>query len=137
MNECLVSINYYVLYGRIFYNVFIKARWLFAFPNEVASPLVPHFEWLIEWMVWSWPSIITLQWLHQPLATTIKHMSIDGMVVTNYHNIPLTSSAPLGSEVDVMVIIGKNSSRLPYIHIFAFKFQNRRNIITNNWWSTN
>jgi hypothetical protein len=64
-------------------------------------------------------------------------MSIDGMVVTNYHNIPLTSSAPLGSEVDVMVIIGKNSSRLPYIHIFAFKFQNRRNIITNNWWSTN
>jgi hypothetical protein len=64
---------------------------------------------------------------------TIRHMLMDGMAVTNYHNIPLTSSTPLGSEVDVMMVIGRNSLKLPYIHIFAFKLRNKRKIITNNW----
>jgi hypothetical protein len=63
---------------------------------------------------------------------TIRHMLMDGMVMTSYHNIPLTSSTPPGSEVDVMVVIGRNSSRLPCIHIFPFKLRNRRKIITNN-----
>jgi hypothetical protein len=55
----------------------------------------------------------------------VKHMLMDHMVVTNYHNIPLTSSAPFGNEVDVMVVMKKNSLRLPYIHIFTFTSRNQ------------
>jgi hypothetical protein len=42
MNECLININYYVLYGGNIYNVFVRARLLLTFPNKIAIPLESH-----------------------------------------------------------------------------------------------